>query len=177
MPRRIYLPGVILPVLLAVLVGASLAREEAGGDAILGSWLTQDRDAIFEIYKCGSEYCGKIAGLAEPEYPPTAKGGLAGRPLMDRKNPEPSLRSRPLLGLPIISAHYKDDNSWWGTIYNPDDGKTYKCKLSVAGNGEELKVRGYLGLALFGRTQTWTRQAGNTNIGGSEAPLPGHPSS
>jgi len=176
-PRRLKIAGAIVPLLLCFLFWAPSARGAAEGDGILGFWLTQDRDAIFEIYKCGTEYCGKIAALEEPEYPLTAKSGLAGRPRMDRKNPEPALRSRPLLGLPIISVHYKGDNSWWGTVYNPDDGKTYKCKLSVAANGDQLKVRGYLGVVLFGQTQTWTRRAGNTNIGGTKAASPAQPSS
>ncbi len=176
MPGRIRFPVAFL-LLAYVLLWAPLAWGAAQGDAIIGFWLTQDHDAIFEIYNCGKEYCGKIAGLEDPEYPLTAKGGLAGRPRMDRKNPEPALRNRPLLGLPIINVHYQGENTWWGTVYNPDDGKTYKCKLSVAKNGAELKVRGYLGVVLFGQTQIWTRQSGKTKIGGAKPAQEGQPSS
>lgn len=125
-------------------------------DSIIGFWNTPDNDAQFEIYKCGSLYCGKIVKLEEPNYPMTDKR-MPGRPQVDRNNPDPQLRQRPLLGLPlIIGFHYEGDNSWKGHIYNPDDGKIYNCKLSLDGENR-LKVRGYIGIPLLGKTQVWTR--------------------
>ncbi|MEN6439271.1 MAG: DUF2147 domain-containing protein [Syntrophobacter sp.] len=141
--------------IFALLICTSPAHA-ASDDAILGVWNTPDGDAKFEIYKCGFEYCGKISWLEEPYYPPT-KSGLAGRLKMDLKNPDPALRKRTLLGMPLIEGlRFEGGNSWRGTIYNPEDGNKYKCRLSIA--GDRLMVRGYLGIVLLGRTQTWTRE-------------------
>ncbi|MGV8073240.1 MAG: DUF2147 domain-containing protein [Syntrophobacteraceae bacterium] len=127
-------------------------------DAILGLWNTMDREAQFEIYKCGEEYCGKISYLNEPNYPATAKDGVAGLPKTDCENPDPQLRNRPLLGLPLLKGfRYTDSNRWEdGRIYNPEDGRQYRCKLRLDGENR-LKVRGYLGFSLLGRTETWVR--------------------
>jgi len=127
-------------------------------DAILGLWNTMDRGAQFEIYKCGAEYCGKISYLKEPNYPSTDEQGLAGHPKTDRSNPDPSLRTRTLLGLPLIEGfRHTGANEWTGgRIYNPEDGRKYCCKIWLEGNNQ-LKLRGYLGFSLFGRTETWVR--------------------
>jgi uncharacterized protein (DUF2147 family) len=130
----------------------------AHADSILGLWSLKNRRTQFEIYKCGAEYCGKIAYLSEPNYPPTEKRGLAGRPKMDLENPDPSLRGRPMLGMPLLEGfHYVGDNRWeGGRIYNPEDGKKYSCKLWLDGENR-LNVRGYLGFPLLGKTETWIR--------------------
>ncbi len=151
----------ITPLILVLIFWAALVRA-ADGDAILGYWTTQDKDALFEIYRCGVEYCGKIAQMNEPTYSHTDKE-LVGLPKMDRKNPDPGLRNRKLLGLTILEQFsYGGDNTWSGKIYNPEDGKTYKCKLSIAEGGDRLKVRGYIGLTLLGGTENWTRQTNAT---------------
>jgi uncharacterized protein (DUF2147 family) len=151
----------ITPLMLVLIFWAALVRG-AYGDAVLGYWTTQDKDAVFEIYRCGVEYCGKIVQMDEPSYPPEDKD-LAGLPKMDRKNPDPGLRSRKLLGLTILERFgYDGGNAWSGRVYNPEDGRTYSCKLSIDGGGDRLKVRGYVGLTLLGRTQTWTRQTSPT---------------
>ncbi len=129
----------------------------ANADAIVGLWSMKDREAQFSIYKCGSEYCGKISYLSEPNYPPTKKG-LAGLPKMDLRNPDPQLRERSLVGLPFLEGfHFTDENTWeGGRIYNPDDGQKYRCKLWLDGENR-LKVRGYLGIPALGKTETWVR--------------------
>lgn len=134
----------------------SLARG-AEADAILGFWNIPENEAQFEIYRCGAEYCGRISYLEEPEYPPNDKS-MPGRPKVDRNNPDPRHRDRPMLGLTLMEGfRYEAPNAWYGRIYNPDDGKTYRCKLWMVGN-DRLNVRGYLGITLFGRTQEWNRQ-------------------
>ena len=62
-------------------------------------------------------------------------------------------------GLTILEGFsYQEENLWsGGTIYDPNSGKTYKCKLSLNDDGT-LKVRGYVGVSLFGRTEVWKRQ-------------------
>lgn len=62
-------------------------------------------------------------------------------------------------GMTFISGLKKDDDEWnGGTILDPESGKTYKCKMYLEDNGQKLVVRGYIGFALVGRSQTWNRQ-------------------
>jgi uncharacterized protein (DUF2147 family) len=141
---------------LSFVIAIACPAGAVGPDSIIGRWTTPDKTAQFEIYGCGSLYCGKIAWLREPDYPPADKK-MPGRPKVDGNNPDPALRSRTLSGLPFISGfRYEGDNSWRGMIYNPEDGRTYRCIFSTAGDNQ-LKVRGYIGIPLLGQTQTWTR--------------------
>ncbi len=148
---------VIGPVLLAVLLWTSFAHA-AGGNAILGFWYTQNHDTQFKLYKCWMDYCGKISYMRHPDYSLTKKGGLAGRPRLDIHNPDPLLRNRPLLGLPLLEGFRYVGHDLWegGKIYDPDNGKKYSCKIWLAGNNR-LKLRGYIGFSLFGETETWVR--------------------
>jgi uncharacterized protein (DUF2147 family) len=142
-------------VLFSIILTAAPAGA-VDADSVIGFWNTQDHDALFEIYRCGSLYCGRISSLEEPNYPLTDKL-MPGMPKVDRHNPNPALRNRTLVGLPLIFGfHYEGDNSWQGKIYNPENGETYRCNFSMAGE-DRLKVRGYIGIPLLGRTQTWTR--------------------
>lgn len=124
-------------------------------DAILGVWKTSANDTI-EIYKCGKKICGRIKDAAEPLYP--AGDEMAGKSKVDRHNPKKSRRNDPIIGLVLLKDFkYEADDDYWqgGTIYDPKNGKTYKCKATL--EGEELHVRGYIGFALIGRTEIWTR--------------------
>jgi uncharacterized protein (DUF2147 family) len=131
-------------------------------DGILGVWLTQGGKYKVEIFKCGEAFCGKVVGLAEPEYPVGDEKGMAGKAKVDRNNPEESLRSRPLLGLQIMKGFTYAGNGTWkgGTIYDPDNGKTYKCKITQP-KADQLNVRGYIGISLLGRTEEWVRAETN----------------
>jgi uncharacterized protein (DUF2147 family) len=155
--RQEVMPLGIITVLLVTLL-FPLHAYGADADTILGSWSTMDGEAQFEIYKCGTEYCGKISYLKEPNYPSTEKKGLAGHPKMDLENPDPLLRTRSLLGLPLLEGfRYMGGNAWeGGRIYNPEDGLKYRCKLWLDGENR-LNVRGYVGFSLLGRTETWVR--------------------
>ncbi len=117
----------IFALLLNSLLLASFAFA-ADEDKILGLWGTPENDCKIEIFKRGTKYFGRIAWLKEPLYPAGDDGGMAGRPVVDRKNPNPNLRSRPLIGLRLIEGFiYVGKNVWEkGTIYNPDNGKTYR---------------------------------------------------
>lgn len=141
-------------LVLIILLAPPFARAE-DPDAVLGTWNESDGDAQFEIYRCGSLYCGKIVSLRDPDYP--ANDPMAGKPKIDRNNPDPKLRTRPLLGMPfMLGFRYEGSNSWKGLIYNPEDGQNYRCRLAMAG-WNHLKVRGYLGIVLLGKTVVWTR--------------------
>jgi len=129
----------------------------AAADDIVGLWNTAEGRSKVEIYKCADRYCGRITWLKEPNYPDNDEQGMAGKPKVDRENPDPDLRSQSLLGLEMLRDFRYDDGQWRdGTIYDPREGKTYSCKITLAEDGT-LKVRGYIGISLFGKTAEWTR--------------------
>ena len=142
-------------MLSAVLLTPAWADD---ADGVLGQWLTADGKAKVEVVKDGDVYDGRIVWLKEPLYPADDALGMGGMPKVDRKNPDPSLQNRPIIGLPLIQGFKYDGDSVWkdGTIYDPDSGKLYSCKMTLMMDGR-LKVRGYVGISLFGRTEIWTR--------------------
>jgi uncharacterized protein (DUF2147 family) len=112
---------------------------------IEGQWLTSDKKGIIEIYKKEDKFFGKIIGGEQ-------RGDGT-----DAKNPDKKLRSREILGLTIMTNLKKGGNEFTdGKIYDPDSGSTYSCKLKLE-NPNTLTLRGYLGISLFGRSETWTR--------------------
>lgn len=121
------------------------------GDVLLGTWVTDEGKALVSIQKCGETiYCGTIIWLKEPTHPD-------GSVKRDDENPDATRRDRRILGLEILSGFKYGGNSVWtgGKIYDPENGKTYSCKMTLKGN--KLKVRGYIGFSLLGRTTTWER--------------------
>ncbi len=145
--------GVLSTFLL--LISSAMA---ADGDRILGLWNTAEKDCKIEILKYGDKYFGKIAWLKEPLYPADDEMGMAGRPIVDRQNPNRDLRSRPLVGLQLMEGFVYVGNNVWekGTIYSPKTGKTYKCKMTLVAP-DHLEVRGFIGIPLLGGTSIWTR--------------------
>lgn len=146
----------LLPLLLTLCFAApAWAADDA--DAVLGSWLTAEGKARVEIEKHDGVYDGRIVWLKEPNYPADDKT-MAGQPKVDRENPDPALKARSIIGLPLISSFkYAGDSVWSdGKIYDPESGKLYSCKMTLMMDGS-LKVRGYVGISLFGRTEIWTR--------------------
>jgi uncharacterized protein (DUF2147 family) len=133
---------------------------------ILGVWATDPEGgggpAHVEISADGEHYGGKIIWLEEPLYTGADEGESPGTPKEDHNNPDPALRSRPIIGLVIMEGFVFDGKDTWhkGTIYDPDNGKTYKCKIRVGDDGE-LKVRGFIGFSMLGRTEVWTRVDGD----------------
>ncbi len=126
-------------------------------DAILGSWITEDGDCRVEIFKNEDLYSGRIMALTDPTYYPGEVPGMDGKPRQDLNNPDKSLRSRPLIGMELMKGFRFDGGKWVdGRIYDPDNGKTYSCKITLDGDGN-LNVRGYVGVSLLGRTSVWAR--------------------
>jgi uncharacterized protein (DUF2147 family) len=135
---------------VVTLVSAGQAKENR--DAIIGKWLSSDKDAIIQIYERDSKYFGKIIWLKDPLND-------NGKPQTDVNNPDPKLRNRQIMGLVILrDLVYDKDNLWSnGMIYDPDSGDDYNCKMSLKDNNT-LELRGYVGFPLFGRTEVWTRK-------------------
>ena len=137
--------GAIVVMLIVPVVFA------AQPDAVIGEWYTAEGTSVVEIFKCADLYCGKIVWLKNPKND-------EGKDKVDVKNPDETRRNRKIMGLEILSGFkYKDDNRWEdGKIYDPKTGKTYSCKMQIDGN--DLKIRGYIGFSLFGRTTVWTKK-------------------
>jgi uncharacterized protein (DUF2147 family) len=136
--------------ILAVLAPRGLAAQPAG---VLGDW--QDpTGSIIHIGACGAQVCLWLVALSA-SAPATT----------DIHNPDPGLRGRALCGLKIGSGFTLRDPSHAvaGLIYDPKTGKTYhgsmSAEMSAEGNAPKLELRGYVGIPLFGESQTWTRPA------------------
>jgi uncharacterized protein (DUF2147 family) len=110
-----------------------------------------------EIFMCGEKFCGKIIWLKNPIYT-DSNDGQVGTSIIDRKNPDPALRSRPLIGLRILEGFTAEGYNTWGngTCYDPISGKTYRGKIHQPAP-DRLELRGYIGIPLFGRSSVWTR--------------------
>ncbi|MFO7615524.1 MAG: DUF2147 domain-containing protein [Bacteroidales bacterium] len=135
---------------------ATLAIGQAkNADAILGTWLNEDRDAHVGIYKENGKYFGKIVWLKDPI------DEVTGKPKLDDENSDPELRKRPVMGLVLLKDFVYDGDGEWedGTIYDPKNGKTYSCYMSF-GDENTLKIRGYIGISWIGRNTYWTRVPG-----------------
>ena len=136
--------------ILVVLVLVTAQAAHANPSAIAGTWLSGDGDGLIEIVNSGDSITGRILGSAMDD---------PGRPDKDLKNPDPKLRDRPLVGLQILGGFTYDGDGKWsgGQIYDPNTGNTYRCKLKLV-DANTLKVRGFIGISLIGRTETWKRQ-------------------
>jgi len=139
----------VLPVVLFLVsvMGAKLVN--AQNDKIEGFWFNDKKDAKIQIYKArDGKFYGKIVWLKDPTK--------NGRPKTDEKNPKANLQAQPLVELVILKGFELDGDTYEdGTIYDPENGKTYDCKMSF--RGKTLAIRGYIGLSLFGRTTVWER--------------------
>ncbi len=128
-------------------VGTFTIADEAD---IEGRWLSGDGSGWIDIRLVNGKPVGTAAGST------TAKKGDP--PRLDDLNPDPTLRERSLQGITILHGfEYKGDHVWkGGTIYDPNSGKTYKSSMTLL-DQDTLKVRGFIGISLFGRSDIWTR--------------------
>ena len=124
-------------------------------DNILGIWLNADKDAKIEVYKADGKYYGKIVWLLKNHE---EDGSVPNR---DDKNPDNALKSRPLMGINILQdlVWDADDKEYDdGEIYDPKSGNTYSLYGYIKDDGS-LFMKGYIGLAIIGRSTIWTRSS------------------
>jgi uncharacterized protein (DUF2147 family) len=121
----------------------------------VGEWVTEGGKARVRIEPCAAD-ADRLCGTITWSYRPA--GAPAG-PLLDRHNREEGLRSRPILGLPLLQGFAPTGADAWGggTIYDPESGRTYKSKLRVLGP-DRLQVDGCV--LFLCRSQVWTRHEG-----------------
>ena len=147
---RRFLQPIILMLGVSVVSGAA-----APGPSPEGFWLTEKKSGIVEIFPCagGDTLCGKLAWFRIKPDDPKPQG-------LDLKNPDAARRNRPLCGLTFMSGFKPTEPNNWeeGSVYDPDSGNAYHATMRLQGDGT-LRLRGYIGISLIGRSEVWTRYA------------------
>ncbi len=139
----------LLGLLTGFLVLTAMSSTALAAD-LQGVWLTEGKDAALTITNCGGQLCGRIIWL---ESATDRSGSLR----LDQNNPDPAKQTQRVCGLVVISGlKPSGPDTWDGSVYNPQDGQTYSGNITVLSD-KALKVRAYIGLPIFGRSQTWTR--------------------
>lgn len=128
------------------MIAAALALASSAPAPIAGRWITPDGASLIEIGRCGVAHCGRIIRFLKPQ---------PGRPTTDVNNPQPALRTRPLVGLAILTDFVAAGDRWRGRAYDPRGGRSYRAELRR--DGDALHVKGCI--MIFCQTQDW-RQAG-----------------
>ncbi len=147
MKKLVYLLMAVLCLNLSKAQTASVVES----DKIVGVWEVGSGKARVKITKYGDKFGGKIVWLKEPNY-------ADGTKKVDKNNPDEAKRVTPLLGYNnLLGFSYKGKSEYdGGTIYDPENGNTYNCVIELI-DDNTIKVRGYIGITVFGRTDTWKR--------------------
>jgi uncharacterized protein (DUF2147 family) len=134
----------LLITALLVLTGSAFAQASPAG-------LWKKERSLIRISEAGGVFNGKIEKRLDADAKPT---DICDQCTDERKN-------QPILGLTLIRnvKQSADDKNLWegGDITDPDNGKIYKVRLKPIEDGKKLEVRGYIGMPMLGRTQTWIR--------------------
>jgi len=117
---------------------------------IFGNWLSKNKDGTFDsvikVYKKDGKVVAKIIEIKD-----TSRQNAVCE-LCEGKN-----KNKPILGLNILTGLEKQDDEWsGGTILDPRNGKVYQCYIELV-KPNKLKLRGYIGISLFGKTAYWER--------------------
>src|SRR5437660_1467116 len=134
----------IREVALAALIGMG-SSSVALADDPFGRWQMEGGKVTVQVSNCGGSLCGRIVALKKPL-------DKHGNPKVDKDNPDPSLRMRPVIGLSLFRDMKRTaDNQWQGVIYVPDDGRTYNAIVYIS--GDVMKVKGCV--MVFCRAKTF----------------------
>lgn len=140
---------------IATVCALGLFAAQAWADAsAVGLWKTIDDEtgqvkSSVRIKESGGVLSGVVEKISDPKKQ------------ADKCNDCPGDRAgKPVLGLTIMTGMKATDAGEWGggQILDPTKGKVYKCKIKVIDGGKKLEVRGFIGVSLLGRTQTWVRE-------------------
>ena len=132
--------------MILALLAAGTAAAAAPSD-VVGRWKTESRGGIVEITECGQSICGRLV---------SSEGLKANPALKDVNNKDESLRSRPLKNMLLLKGFTRKKDEWsGGSIYNAEDGGTYKATITMQ-DPNRLKLKGCIVWPLC-KTQTWTR--------------------
>ena len=138
-----------------VLLAAAATAFAQGAGTPVGVWQTIDDNthqpkALVQISQ-GED--GALSGKVVKGLNPNDKPGKLCTACTDER------KDKPILGMTIIKNMKQDGDKWdGGNILDPENGKVYKCNMHLEDGGQKLVVRGYIGISLLGRSQTWIRQ-------------------
>lgn len=148
------LNSIVLPAIITLGYGEVRNPQTAESVTPVGLWKTVNdvtgrTDSVVRIWEDGGKLYGRIENLIDP----------------DPNDPDPrcmrcsgALKGQRLVGLRILWGLSKNGEQWTGgEILDPDSGKTYRCSLTMSEGGKKLRVRGFIGFSLLGRTQYWIR--------------------
>ena len=134
------------PVMMSAALFAFAVPALAGDPT--GTWTAAEGKSKVRISRCGASLCGNLVWLREPN-------DEAGKAKLDYHNENAALRSRPMIGVPILLAMAPEGEAFRGSIYNAEDGKTYAATLKQLSDNS-VQVQGCVA-AVFCKTQVWTR--------------------
>jgi len=141
----------ILTSLMVLLVSSNTFAAGFSEDDILGYWLSESGKGVVEIYRAGDKFEGKIVWVKDLHE------GVV-KEKLDVKNPKKELQTRSILGLKNLQGFTFKKSKWKdGSVYDPAKGKTYSSFMMLK-DIDTLKLRGYIGIALLGRTSVMKRQ-------------------
>lgn len=153
LPRRVC--ALFLFLLLSAGMAAQAAPHSVAASSLaspVGQWQTVDDvtgkvKSIVAIREQNGTLFGTIDKVFKPPVP---------KPLCIRC--PGAFKNRPVVGLQILWGLRKNGSQWWGgQILDPETGKIYHCTLTLEDGGKQLRIRGYIGFSLFGRTEHWLR--------------------
>jgi len=130
-------------------------RAQTSENSIVGTWESDEKDVKMEYFQDGDRYNAKLLWgnkIVEAD-------GITSKE--DAKNPDESLRARNIIGIVSLTGlKWNGKEYTHGRTYDPPSGKTYNCKAWV--EGDKLRLRGYLGISMMGKTVVWHRYPANT---------------
>ena len=144
---------VSIVTIISTTIYNTIQAQISNEDPILGIWYNEEKNGKIKLQvDSNGKLFGEIIWLLYPN-------NNEGKPKLDIHNKDLELQSRQVLGLQPIWGFDKEDNEYInGYIYDPQSGKTYKCKISFdSENNNILKIRGYIGVPVLGKTTYWTR--------------------
>ena len=136
-------------IFVALLVTA--ATVVADESSVVGKWATDG--SILEVARVHGTLSMRVVAMKDPLYLENEDPGPPGAPRRDFNNPEPDLREQLILGLELLSDYEYSKGKWRGRVYDPESGNVYKSTMHVEDG--ELKMRGYIGIPMLGRTQSF----------------------
>jgi uncharacterized protein (DUF2147 family) len=122
-------------------------------DGIVGTWLVEDKTGKIRIFRCGDKLCGKTVWIKPTKENPNPENTL------DVRNPDPSKRAQKVVGLTMMwGLSYDPDDKEWesGYVYDSRGGDVYRCQITME-SADKIRLRGYIGISLLGKTTVWTR--------------------
>lgn len=143
----------LIIILFSVVLGPVSPRAE--DLTPVGVWLHDNERIRVRIAPCGDgsdePLCGSIVWLENPDDD-------EGQARLDTENPDHAQRGQPVVGTTVIEGLVRGGPNLWtdGTIYNPDDGRSYRARVTVV-SPDTLHVRAYVLLPVLGETKVWTR--------------------